>query len=101
MEAGAANGANGHPSAGFSVPISIRLPNRMASASELSALRPGATLNIGAVTQGLPVSILVGDQEIAHGELVQVGDQFAVMIEQKAVHSEHTSGLSEASVGAE
>lgn len=101
MESSAANGTNANASAGFSVPISIRLPNRMASAAELSAMRPGTTLNIGAVTQGLPVSILVGDQEIARGELVQVGDQFAVMIEQKTIHNEPDSGLSEANVGAE
>ena len=71
---------------GFSVPLSIRLPNRMTSAAELSAMQPGTTINIGAVTQGLPVSILVADQEIARGELVQVGDQFGVLIEQKIVH---------------
>ena len=96
MEPGAIQDANGNASAGFSVPISIRLPNRVTSASELSAMRPGTTLNIGAVTKGLPVCILVGDQEIARGELVQVGDQFAVMIEQKIVQNELQSGRSEA-----
>jgi flagellar motor switch/type III secretory pathway protein FliN len=101
MESGLAQGANGNVSAGFSVPISIRLPNRMTSASELSAMRPGTTLNIGAVTQGLSVYILVGDQEIARGELVQMGDQFAVMIEQKIVHSETQSRHTEVAEGAE
>ena len=101
MESGLAQGANGNVSAGFSVPISIRLPNRMTSAAELSAMRPGTILNIGAVTQGLSVHILIGDQEIARGELVQVGDQFAVMIEQKIVHSETQSRPSEVVEGAE
>ncbi len=101
MESGLTQGANGNVSAEFSVPISIRLPNRMTSAAELSAMRPGTTLNIGAVTQGLPVHILVGDQEIARGELVQVGDQFAVKIEQKIVHSETQSRPSEVVEGAE
>jgi flagellar motor switch/type III secretory pathway protein FliN len=101
MESGAANDMDGNTPIGFSVPISIRLPNRMARASELSAMRPGTTFNIGAVTQGLSVSILVSDQEIARGELVQVGDQFAVMIEQKIVRSEPRTGLSEADTGAE
>ena len=100
MEPGATQDANGNASAGFSVPISIRLPNRVTSASELSAMRPGTTLNIGAVTQGLPVFVLVGDQEIARGELVQVGDQFAVMIEQKIVQNELQSGRSEAAEAA-
>jgi flagellar motor switch/type III secretory pathway protein FliN len=86
MALSATNGATG-----FSVPLSIRLPNRMTSAAELSGMKPGTTINIGAVTQGLPVSILVGDQEIARGELVQVGDQFGVMIEQKISYGESQS----------
>jgi flagellar motor switch/type III secretory pathway protein FliN len=101
MESSAENGANANSPLGFSVPISIRLPNRMTSAAELSQMRPGTTLNIGAVLQGLPVSILVGDQEIARGELVQVGDQFAVMVEQKVVHNEQQPDLSEAIAGSE
>lgn len=100
MDSGISQGANESVSAGFSVPISIRLPDRMTSASELSAMRPGTTLNIGAVTQGLSVHILVGDQEIARGELVQVGDQFAVMIEQKIVHGDAQSRPSEVVEGA-
>jgi predicted RecA/RadA family phage recombinase len=99
MVSGGANGTGG--AVGFSVPISIRLPNRMASAADLAGLRPGTALNIGALTQGLPVSVLVGDQEIARGELVQVGDQFAVMIEQKIVHADPPTGLSEPVSGAE
>lgn len=101
MEPGAADGANGKGSGGFSVPISIRLPNRMASASELSTMEAGTIFNIGAVTQGLPVSLLVGEQEIARGELVQVGDQFAVMIAHKTVHNEPQTGLFEPDAGAE
>lgn len=101
MEPGATQNANGNASAGFSVPISIRLPDRVTSVSELSAMRPGTTLNIGAVTHGLPVCVLVGDQEIARGELVQVGDQFAVMIEQKIVQHELRSVSSEAAEAAD
>jgi flagellar motor switch/type III secretory pathway protein FliN len=101
MEPGAENSANANLPLEFSVPISIQLPNRMTSAAELSQMRPGTTLNIGAVAQGLPVSILVGNQEIARGELVQVGDQFAVLVEQKIVHNEQQSDLTEAAVGSE
>jgi flagellar motor switch/type III secretory pathway protein FliN len=72
----------------FSVPLTIRLPNRSATAADLSAMRVGTTFHIGAVTQGLAVSVLVADQEIARGELVQVGDQFAVLIEHKVVHAQ-------------
>jgi predicted RecA/RadA family phage recombinase len=96
MTVGEANGANG-----FSVPITIRLPNRMTSAAELSAMRPGTAINIGAVTHGLPVSILIADQEIARGELVQVGDQFAVLIEQKIVQVEPQTEATHATAEAE
>jgi predicted RecA/RadA family phage recombinase len=91
MTVGDASGANG-----FSVPITIRLPNRMTSAAELSAMRPGTTINIGAITQGLAVSILIADKEIARGELVQVGDQFAVLIEQKIVQAERQTQTAQA-----
>jgi predicted RecA/RadA family phage recombinase len=95
----ATNATNGVT--GFSVPLSIRLPNRMTTAAELSAMQPGTTINIGAVTQGLEVSILVADQEIARGELVQVGDQFGVLIEQKTVHRASQSHPNEVAEAAE
>lgn len=95
----ATNATNGVT--GFSVPLSIRLPNRMTTAAELSAMQPGTTINIGAVTQGLRVSILVADQEIACGELVQVGDQFGVLIEQKTVHRATQSHPNEVAEAAE
>jgi flagellar motor switch/type III secretory pathway protein FliN len=68
---------------GFAVPLSIRLPIRMASVGDLSSMRVGTTFSIGPVTQGLAVSLMVADREIAAGELVQVGDQFAVLIDHK------------------
>ena len=88
MTNGEMSGTGGNTQVDFSVPLTIRLPNRSAAAADLSAMRVGTTLNIGAVTQGLPVSVLVADQEIARGELVQVGDQFAVLIEHKVVHAQ-------------
>jgi flagellar motor switch/type III secretory pathway protein FliN len=68
---------------GFAVPLSIRLPIRMASVGDLSSMRVGTTFMIGPVTQGVPVSLMVADREIAAGELVQVGDQFAILIDHK------------------
>jgi flagellar motor switch/type III secretory pathway protein FliN len=75
------NAQDAPANAGFVVPVSIRLPVRMASVADLSTMRVGTTLSLGPVTQGLAVSLMVADREIAHGELVQLGDQFAVLID--------------------
>jgi flagellar motor switch/type III secretory pathway protein FliN len=68
----------------FAVPLSIRLPDRMTSAATLAALVPGATLPLGPLTDGMPVTLIVGDRDLARGELVQLGDRFAILIEARA-----------------
>jgi flagellar motor switch/type III secretory pathway protein FliN len=70
--------------ADFAVPLQIRLPERMTSAATLAALVPGATLAVGLVTDGLPVELIVGGRRLACGELVRIGDGFAVLIEEQA-----------------
>jgi flagellar motor switch/type III secretory pathway protein FliN len=69
---------------GFGVPVTISLPTRTTSAESLAALKPGVTLPLGPITAGLRVDILVGGRTLAQGEIVQVGDQFAVLIEDRA-----------------
>jgi flagellar motor switch/type III secretory pathway protein FliN len=69
---------------GFGVPVTISLPTRTTSAESLAALKPGVTLPLGPITAGLSVDILVGGRTLAQGELVQVGDQFAVLIGDRA-----------------
>ncbi len=68
---------------GFEVPVTIALPQRSFSAETLSKLRPGSTLALGPLTAGLGVELAVGGRKIARGELVQIGDQFAVLIEDR------------------
>lgn len=70
--------------ADFAVPLSVRLPDRMTSAAALAALRPGTTLPLGPFTDGLTVELLVADRLLARGELVRLGDRFAVLIEERA-----------------
>jgi flagellar motor switch/type III secretory pathway protein FliN len=70
--------------ADFAVPLTIRLPERMTSAATLAALRPGMMLPLGPLTDGMPVTLLVADRPLARGELVQLGDRFAVLIEDRA-----------------
>ena len=72
------------PASDFMVPLTIRLPDRMTSAASLSALVPGTTLPLGPLTEGMPVELRVADRLLARGELVQLGDRFAVLIESRA-----------------
>jgi flagellar motor switch/type III secretory pathway protein FliN len=70
--------------AGLTVPISIRLPDQHVDAATLSALRPGGNLMLGTVFQGMKVILSVGGKELARGEMVEIGDSFAVHIESRA-----------------
>lgn len=68
----------------FAVPLTLRLPDRATSAASLAALRPGTALPLGPLTDGMPVELLVAGRLLARGELVQLGDRFAVLIEERA-----------------
>jgi flagellar motor switch/type III secretory pathway protein FliN len=68
----------------FAVPLTLRLPDRMTSAASLAALRPGVALPLGPLTEGMPIELLVAGRPLARGELVQLGDRFAVLIEERA-----------------
>jgi flagellar motor switch/type III secretory pathway protein FliN len=71
------------PTDDFMVPVTIHLPDRMTSAASLSVLTPGTTLPLGPLTEGMPVELRVADRLLARGELVQLGDRFAVLIESR------------------
>lgn len=64
----------------FTVPISIRLPDTTASLDELSRLLPGATLALGPAAAGLDVDLRIADRVVASGELVRLGDAYAVLV---------------------
>lgn len=68
----------------FLVPLTIKLPDRMTSAASLADLVPGTTLPLGPLTEGMPVELRVADRLLARGELVQLGNRFAVLIEDRA-----------------
>lgn len=67
----------------FTVPVSIRLPALYYDAETLGALREGSSLSIVPLTQGLHVELLVGGRTFAHGEIVEIGDNFGVLITNK------------------
>ncbi|WP_066722159.1 FliM/FliN family flagellar motor switch protein [Sphingomonas pituitosa] len=67
----------------FAVPLTLRLPERLTSAAALADLRPGVALPLGPIAEGMPVELLVAGSPLARGELVQLGDRFAVLIESR------------------
>jgi flagellar motor switch/type III secretory pathway protein FliN len=73
---------SGAPAA-FAVPITLRLPGQFIDAATLSALAPGYVLPLSPLVQGLQVDLLVGGQRIARGEIVELGDSFAVHIDER------------------
>ena len=64
----------------FAVATRLQLPTLSVTVGELEALRPGATLPLGPVTAGLEVTVDVAGRTVAVGELIRLGDQFAVLI---------------------
>jgi flagellar motor switch/type III secretory pathway protein FliN len=68
----------------FRVPVEITLPGVSATLEELAALREGGTLALGALTAGVAVELSVGGRALATGELVRLGDRYAVLIERAA-----------------
>ncbi|MET3712681.1 flagellar motor switch/type III secretory pathway protein FliN [Sphingomonas trueperi] len=67
----------------FAVPLTLRLPEQRVSAAALADLRPGVALPLGPVSEGMAVELLVAGSPLARGELVQLGDRFAVLIESR------------------
>ncbi len=65
------------------VPVTIRLPEKLVRAADIAALRPGGTLQLGAMVQGLVAELVIGGKILAKGEIVQMGDAFALLIEER------------------
>lgn len=63
------------------VPVSVRLPDQSLTIEELGRLRAGLAVPVGQVTAGVAVELLVAGRVIAKGELVRLGEQFAVHID--------------------
>lgn len=63
------------------VPVSIKLPDQGLTIEELGRLRAGLAVPVGPIAAGLEVQLMVAGRTIAVGELVRLGDQFAVHID--------------------
>ncbi|SOB86450.1 Flagellar motor switch/type III secretory pathway protein FliN [Sphingomonas guangdongensis] len=66
------------------VSVAVGLPDVAVTAADLAALREGGTLPLGPVTAGLAVTLSVGGRVIAAGEIVRLGDRFAVHVDRLA-----------------
>ncbi len=63
------------------VPVSVKLPDQGLTIEELGRLRAGLAVPVGPIAAGLEVQLMVAGRTIAIGELVRLGDQFAVHID--------------------
>ena len=64
----------------LTVPVSLHLSDTVLSAEELDDLATGGTVLLGPVEEGVSVDLLVGGRAIGRGELVRLGDRFAVLL---------------------
>jgi hypothetical protein len=65
------------------VPVTIRLPEKLVQAADIAALKPGGTLRLGAMVQGLIAELVIGGKILAKGEIVQMGSDFALLIDER------------------
>ncbi|MGB3471684.1 MAG: hypothetical protein WBA51_12750 [Erythrobacter sp.] len=66
---------------GLSVPVAIHLADIAITQAELARMAQTGTFDLGAVTQGLSAQLSVGGRSIGRGEIVRIGDRFAVLLE--------------------
>jgi flagellar motor switch/type III secretory pathway protein FliN len=73
---------------GLTVPVAVHLADIAVSQTDLARVAETGTLDIGAVSEGLRVLLSIGGRPIGHGEIVRLGDRFAVLLEQTASATE-------------
>ncbi|PTT79795.1 flagellar motor switch protein FliN [Pelomonas sp. HMWF004] len=71
--------------AGVKADLTVVAGHATAKVGELLALKEGAVLSLDTALNA-PFDVMLGDQVIARGELVAVGDQFGVRITEVAPH---------------
>lgn len=75
---------NDRAAAELTVPVSLQLSTTALTPEELDDLATGGSLLLGPVEEGLRVDLLVGGRQIGRGELVRLGDRFAVVLSDPA-----------------
>ena len=79
--------ANERSAISMKVPVSIMLADQPIAASKLNQLTEGSTLDLMPLSEGLQVELKVAGQSIASGEVVKLGDRFAVLVDHLIAHS--------------
>ncbi|MEM7688479.1 MAG: FliM/FliN family flagellar motor switch protein [Pseudomonadota bacterium] len=77
-----------HSGEGLSVPVAIHLGDALISQKDLEQLAQTGTFDLGAVSEGLSAQLSVGGRSIGRGEIVRIGDRFAVLLDHVETHSE-------------
>lgn len=72
----------------ISVPITARLAAKKLTVQEIVELGPGAIITFNKPCDG-PLDLTVGDQKIAIGEAVKVGEKFGVRVKEMILPGEH------------
>lgn len=71
--------------AGVKAELTVVAGHATAKVGELLALKEGTVMTLD-TTLNAPFDLMLGDQMVARGELVAVGDQFGVRITEVALH---------------
>jgi len=70
------------------VPVSVRLASKKEAIKNIIELAPGAIIKFDKACDQ-PLRLYVGDQEVAEGEAVKVGDCFGFRLSQMLMPKEH------------
>ncbi len=70
------------------VPVSVRLASKKESVQEIIELAPGSIIKFDKACEQ-PLHLYVGNQEVAEGEAVKVGDNFGFRLSQMLMPQEH------------
>ena len=65
----------------LSVPVTIHLADIAVTQADLERMAQSGTFDLGAVSEGLSARLSVGGRSIGSGEIVRLGDRFAVLLD--------------------
>lgn len=67
--------------AGLTVPVVVHLADLAITQADLARLNETGTFDLGAVSDGLTATLLIGGRRIGQGDIVRLGDRFAVLLD--------------------
>ncbi len=81
----------------LTVPVAVQLADVAVTQDELSAMIERGAFDLGQISEGLTVTLAVGGRRIGGGEIVRLGDRFAVLLDgnEQSLSTQAHEGLSE------